>query len=213
MKILFLYLILYLLFKQFSISSNINLLLFSYSSFIIVKINKTGLQKAFYSHFLPPDEIYINGINQSQINSQYDLNISNNEIKLVWNKQINNCYSMFNNCENITEIDLSHFDSSNVTSMGSMFFGCSSLVSVNFSNFNTSKILSMNSLFHFCKSLTSLDLSNFDTSQVTNMGNMFSNCYSLISLNLSNFDASKVESMGRLFYNCNSLIFKSYKYG
>ena len=81
MKILFLYLILYVLFEQFSISSNINLSLFSYSSFIIVKINKTGLQKAFYSgYFLPPDEIYINGINQSQINSQYDLNISNNEI-------------------------------------------------------------------------------------------------------------------------------------
>ena len=136
MKISYLYLILYVLFKQFSISSNINLSLFSYSSFIIVKINKTGLQKAFYSgysgYFLPPDEIYINGINQSQINSQYDLNISNNEIKLVWNKQINNCYSMFNNCESITEIDLSHFDSSNVTSMGSMFYRCFFLVSVNF---------------------------------------------------------------------------------
>ena len=155
MKILFLYLILYLLFKQFSISSNINLSLFSYSSFIIVKINKTGLQKAFYSgysgYFLPPDEIYINGINQSQINSHYDLNISNNEIKLVWSEQIKSCDYMFNNCENITEIDLSHFDSSIVTSMGSMLYRCFSLVSVNFSNFNTSKILSMNSLFYFCK--------------------------------------------------------------
>ena len=55
--------------------------------------------------------------------------------------------------DKVTMIDLSSFDTENVTDMRWMFYGCSSL--------------------------QSLDLSGLDTSQVTNMYFMFSGCSSL----------------------------------
>ena len=48
------------------------------------------------------------------------------------------------------------------------------LVSVDLSGFNTNNVTCMNSMFYNCQSLTSLDLSNFDTSKVTSVDKMFS---------------------------------------
>ena len=56
--------------------------------------------------------------------------------------------------------------------MSSMFDGCRSLTSLDLSHFDTSQVTSMGSMFDGCSSLTSLDLSHFDTSQVTSMGSM-----------------------------------------
>ena len=102
---------------------------------------------------------------------------------------------MFRECSDITEIDLSNFDTSNVENMQLMFYGCSSLTSLNLSNFNTSRVTWMDAMFYGCSSLTSLNLSSFDISQVTYMHYMFYNCSSLTSLNLSNFNISRVIDM------------------
>ena len=107
--------------------------------------------------------------------------------------------------KNILEIDLSNFDTSEVTNMGEMFYGMSNLTSLNLSNFDTSQVTNMGLMFYNMPSLTSLNLSSFDTSKVTNMGNMFSSMSSLTSLNLSNFDTSQVTNMGLMFYNMPSL--------
>ena len=101
--------------------------------------------------------------------------------------------------ENILELDLSNFDTSQVTDMGNMFFYASSLTSLNLSSFNTSKVTNMGSMFNNASSLTSLSLSNFDTSKVVDMGAMFNNMSNLTSLNLSNFDTSKVTDMRAMF--------------
>ena len=45
--------------------------------------------------------------------------------------------------KNITEIDFSNFDTSEVNGMTEMFSGCTSLTSINFENFNTSKVNDM----------------------------------------------------------------------
>ena len=47
--------------------------------------------------------------------------------------------------------------------MSSMFCNCSSLTSLNLSNFNTKNVTNMSSMFSECSSLTSLNLSNFNT--------------------------------------------------
>ena len=60
-----------------------------------------------------------------------------------------------------------------------MFDSCSSLKSLDISKFNTSNVTSMKGMFYGCSTLTSLDLSSFNTSNVTNMGYMFYNCSSL----------------------------------
>ena len=54
-----------------------------------------------------------------------------------------------------------------------MFYNCSSLTSLNLSNFNTNNVTNMSSMFRYCSKLTSLNLSNFNTNNVTNMRNLF----------------------------------------
>jgi len=46
---------------------------------------------------------------------------------------------MFDGCSNLTNINLSSFDTKNVTNMGSIFSGCSNLTNINLSSFNTKK--------------------------------------------------------------------------
>ena len=84
----------------------------------------------------------------------------------------------------LTTIDLSEWDTSNITDMSKMFSGCSLLTSLDVSNFDTSKVTTMGSMFNQCSLLTSLDVSNFDTSKVTNMGSMFNYCNKLSNLTL-----------------------------
>ena len=60
-----------------------------------------------------------------------------------------------------------------------MFGHCESLTSLDVSNFNTSNVTGMSWMFAYCTSLTSLDVSNFNTSNVTNISAMFSNCANL----------------------------------
>ena len=65
-----------------------------------------------------------------------------------------------------------------------MFEGCNSLTNLNLSNFNTQNVTDMNKMFWGCKSLTNLNLSNFNTQNVINVGGMFYNCYSLKKKNV-----------------------------
>ena len=60
-----------------------------------------------------------------------------------------------------------------------MFFECSSLTNINLSNFNTNNVTNMSYMFYGCSSLKEINLSNFNTNNVTNMHGMFYNCISL----------------------------------
>ena len=149
--------------------------------------------------------VYINGIRQDKISNKYHFNQIYNYVELIFNDNIASTERMFKDCIGITEINLSNFDSSLVTSMDSMFEGCSSLNSLDLSNFKTSLVGRMAFMFSRCSILSSLDLSNFDTSLVTLMDSMFSHCHSLTSLNLSNFNTSLLNSRDTMFKDCINL--------
>ena len=119
---------------------------------------------------------------------------------------VTNMESMFEKCASLTSIDFSNFNTANVTNMDYMFDECISLTSLNLSNFHTANVESMEYMFSECTSLISLDLSNFNTANVTCMVNMFEKCTSLISLNLSNFNTANVTDMRSMFEECASLI-------
>ena len=119
--------------------------------------------------------------------------------------RVKNMGLMFGSCESLTDLDLSGFNTSNVTNMSSMFSGCYSLTNLDLTGFNTSKVTDMDSIFVDCTSLTSLDLSSFNTSNVTNMQCMFRDCNSLTSLDVSNFDTSKAMYMAYMFFGCSKL--------
>jgi len=69
-------------------NGNINLSLKSQYSYITLKINKKGISWLYYNDIWPinekhapkPDEIYINGINQTRILSSHTFNETNNII-------------------------------------------------------------------------------------------------------------------------------------
>ena len=119
--------------------------------------------------------------------------------------QVTDMGGMFYGCSGLTSLDLSGFDTSQVTDMGGMFNGCSGLTSLNLSGLDTSHVTIMTSMFEGCSGLTSLDLSGFDTSQVTDMGGMFNGCSGLTSLNLSGLDTSHVTIMTSMFEGCSGL--------
>ena len=91
---------------------------------------------------------------------------------------LTNGMNMFYRLICIEKLDVSNFDTSNVTNMGSMFWGC--------------------------QNITSLDVSNFDTSNVTKMFYMFIYCTRLIDLYL-NFNVGNTESFRQMFGDCISL--------
>jgi surface protein len=100
---------------------------------------------------------------------------------------------MFSNCNNLTSLDVSNFDTSNVTETASMFQNCKSLTTLDISNFDTSNVTYMSYMFQHCNNLQTLDLSNFITSNVNNMYGMFYGCNNLQTLDLSNWDTSSIE--------------------
>ena len=93
--------------------------------------------------------------------------------------------------------------------MAGMFSYCKSLTSLNLSSFNTSNVTKMNTMFFSCKSLTSLNLSNFDTSKVTDMNDMFALCPSLKTITVSsttwNLEKADTKTM---FRGCPAQVIK-----
>ena len=122
--------------------------------------------------------------------------------------QVTSMYEAFYQCSNLTSIDLTNVNTSKVTDMYMMFKECTNLTSLDVSNFDTSNVTNMSSMFSYCTNLTSLDVSNFNTGKVTDMASMFSNNYNLTSLDVSNFDTSNVTNMASMFlgnWNLTSL--------
>ena len=169
---------------------------------ILSDINKCYNNQTNFSDL--PQEIIINGINQT-IKKRHHLNNLINNITMKWDHYLTNCNNMFNNLTDIINFDFSKFDTSTVTSMACMFLNCTKITSINVSNFNTSLVTNMDSMFSDCRELKSLDLSNFDTSSVTNMHHMIYQCFNLISLNVENFNTSKVVDMTGMFEASYSL--------
>ena len=132
-------------------------------------------------------------------------NLTSVDVTNLDTSAVTNMNRMFYKCSALTSLDLSSFNTSAVTDMSSMFNSCSSLTSLDLSSFNTSVVTDMNYMFNSCSSLTSLDLSSFNTSVVTNMESMFSSCSSLTSLDLSSFNTSAVTDMRWMFNHCSSL--------
>lgn len=112
------------------------------------------------------------------------------------------CHLMFDNCCNMEELDLKHFNTENIITMKGMFSECSKISKLDLSCFNTAKVTNMLDMFSKCYNLEELDLNSFNTENVTHMINMFKDCESLKTLNLNSFDTENVTDMYGMFKNC-----------
>ena len=69
-------------------------------------------------------------------------------IKYKFPNKLNKTLLMFGECKSLTDINLSSFDSSNVTDMRNKFYECHNLTNINLANLNTSNVTDMNYLFY-----------------------------------------------------------------
>ena len=84
-------------------------------------------------------------------------------------------HSMFYGWNNLREINLSSFNTQNVTDMEYMFYGCNNLREINLSSFNTQNFTEMGYMFSYCRKLEKIDLSSFNNQNI-NVTNMFVGC-------------------------------------
>lgn len=104
---------------------------------------------------------------------------------------------LFNECQEITSLDITELDTSNVTNFQSAFYAVTKLRSLDLSNLDTSSCTNMGAMFaltNFTK-----DLSNFDTSNVTTMQGMFGMAIGELIFG-PGWDTSNVTTFRRMFY-------------
>lgn len=92
-----------------------------------------------------------------------------NDLKFVVPDGLKFGYSTFSSLPSI----LSDAVWSNVSDFSYMFAECNALTNLDLSNFNTSSVTDMYRMFASCGSLANLNLSNFDMSNVTEYSDMF----------------------------------------
>jgi len=128
-------------------------------------------------------------------------------LEIIFNDNITTCEWLFDNCSNIISLDLSNFNTANVTNMKGMFNHCHKLKEIKGINkFITNKVTTMNSMFQQCIELEYLDLSNFNTANVTDMKMMFNECHKLKEIiGINKFITNKVTTMSGMFQQCNGL--------
>ena len=113
--------------------------------------------------------------------------------------------SMFAYDRSLTELNLSNFDTSNVTTFKEMFTSDIGLKSLNVSNFKTDKVENFSNMFSGCKALTSIK--GLETWKTTGasldkpvyMFSMFAYDDNLNTLDLSNLDTSNVTTFEEMF--------------
>ena len=184
-----------------------------------------------------PDEIYINN---SPVPPAKLVNLTKegeNIIILKWNSKLTNCYYMFNGCNYLLSIDVSHFDSSKIDQVEYMFNNCERVKFINLTNFNPPYVNSLTDFIHNCFALTSidmtncnipsndyryafienrvlnyLDLSNFKPTNLQKISFFLHNSFNLILLDISNFDTNNIPSKNNVFTNCDKLKYLNLRY-
>jgi surface protein len=81
---------------------------------------------------------------------------------------------MFAGTNKVYSLNLSSFDTSNVTDMNNMFHGISIMQELDISSFDTSKVKDMSYMFYANTMLRKIIVgNNWNTNNVTSSGNMF----------------------------------------
>ena len=154
-------------------------------------------------YYTEPEKVYLNTYVKFMFS--FMCNLTTLDLSSFNTSNVTDMRYMFDVTPKLATLDLSNFDTSQVTTMSYMFYGVSSLNTLNLSNFNTSKVTDMRDMFYGMANLTTLNLSSFDTSKVMDMSEMFYGMANLTTLDLSSFDTSMVVNMMGMFANMSNL--------
>lgn len=96
---------------------------------------------------------------------------------------------MFFGCSNLTYLDLSDWDTSNIYGMTSMFADCINLTEiVGIADWNVHNVNSFAGMFQNCSSIKNLDIKNWNMQNAHYLENIFFHLPSLENLYLNNVD-------------------------
>jgi surface protein len=110
--------------------------------------------------------------------------------------------SMFHHSCALTSVNVKGWDTGNVETMNSMFCRTSALESIDLSGWNNASCEDFTSMFDFAKSAKSIILTDFKTDKATTMLYMFNHCESLETLDVSSFNTENVTDFANMFW-CN----------
>lgn len=120
----------------------------------------------------------------------------------------------FDGLKNLSTIDVSKLNVSNVVDFSNYFRGCSKLFDFysmgmtrgyEISFWATKKARTFVGMFTGCSSLTGLRLDSWDTRNVDNMMTMFAGCIKLETLHLEGWNTQSVNLMGNMFSGCSAI--------
>lgn len=112
----------------------------------------------------------------------------------------------FDGLSNLSSIDVSKLNISNIKDLSFYFRGCSSLYNLNIEYWDTKEVKNFAGMFTGCRSLTELKLYFWDTRNVSAMSTMFAGCTNLKTLNLSGWNTQSVNIMSNMFSGCSAII-------
>ena len=128
------------------------------------------------------------------------------ELSKLDTKNLISFKNIFDNCNQLTQLDVSKFKSDNIEDFTSMFSNCSKLVNIiGLDNWNMSKATQIYGMFSSCSSLQSLDLNNWDVSKITSAAYLFSGCKELTDLDLSNWKMDSLYTPNYIMPYCSKL--------
>lgn len=147
------------------------------------------------------NSLFINFINLTNVNFNYNFDTSNTT----------NMEFMFYNCISLTNVDLSSFDVSQVTSLAALFSmwdyqNDSQLTTINLEGWDTRQVTSLRDMFAYNPNLTTIiGIEDLNTENITNMHGVFFANRSLTSLDLSKWQTEKVTTMNGIVCDCQNL--------
>ena len=180
-------------------------------------------------------KVYLNNENGSSCFCDFSSPFSSlkqiNGMQFLDTSKTNRLDYMFCLCSSLEEVDVSHFNTTNVSNFTSMFTSCSSLKKIDLSKWDMSNATSTSSMLSSCDALAEIDISSFINGDKMDMNYMFavnsavqrtikfpdtglklaSDCTCMFlnnnmsTIDVSNFDTSKVTIMKAMFQECISM--------
>ena len=135
---------------------------------------------------------------------EHELKPGKYTVKISFKKPLKNASCLFAMCD-YEVLDLSHFNSDDLTDLSHIFTGCMNLKVVFLNDLKTDKVTTMEHMFFSCENLTDIDCSSFNTENVTNVNGMFMGCSLLKIIRCRNFNFLKIKEFVQVFSDCESL--------
>ena len=133
----------------------------------------------------------------------------NNINTIIQSGYAQNGNKYFDGLSNLSTLDVSKLDISNIRDLGFYFRNCSSLYGFksaeNIVYWDTKEVTNFYGMFLGCTSLPTLYLHFWDTQKVSNTSSMFAGCINLKTLRLEGWNTQSVNQMENMFAGCSAM--------